>query len=108
MIIQLFDEALLLLPVGHFELDELLLEVIGNGGEDAVTTMIFMFNLTLLAVERVIDLTAELYLVVRVLSAVEFLRVEGEVITIAETSIILGIVSPWFKLLESHIARTCQ
>ena len=70
--------------------------------------MIFVIRLAFLAIESVIDLTAEFDLIARVDLTVELLRVEGEIIAIAQPLVILSVVAPWLEFLKADVVRACS
>ena len=101
--IQLLHERLFLLGVLKLQLDELLLQRIRNACKDTVSSVLFVIRLALLAVECAVDLAAEFDLFARLL-AVELLRVEGEIIAIVQSRVILRVITARLKLiLESHV-----
>lgn len=70
--------------------------------------MILVIRLTFLAIESVIDLTAEFDLIARVDLTVELLRVEGEIIAIAQPLVILSVVAPWLEFLKADVVGACS
>ena len=103
--IQLFHKRLFLLGVLHLQLNELLLQSIRDACKDTVSSVLLVIRLAPLAIERVVDLATEFDLFARFL-AVELLWVEGEIIAIVQSTVILRYVPARFKLvLESYIVR---
>jgi len=77
--------------------------MVGDAGQHAISSMVLMCNLTLFAVKFVINLAAELNFVAPVRLAIKLLRIEREVIAIAQPCVILRILAARHELLETHV-----
>ena len=85
-----------------------MLELVGDSGQDAVTTMLAMLRLALLTVEGAIDLAAELGFVgaMPLLPAIKLCWVKREVISEVKASVkIILIVAGRLKLLDAEVIR---
>lgn len=71
MHVKLVDQSFFLLRVCHLEADELLLKLIWNSCQDAVTSALSMLRLALLTVEFAVDLANELELISTTFRAVK-------------------------------------
>ena len=94
--------------VGHLETYELLLELVGDSGQDAVATVLTMLRLALLTVEGAINLAAELGFVgaMPLLPAVKLCWIKREVISEVKASVkIILVITARFKLLEAEVVR---